>query len=234
MKTVTLREENSGYIQLFEQAAAQNLIPSDTMEAIKGKRKAYYDKTFYVSKALGANPGGIINCLESATVKKVGVTNFEAGKIPKNAEFVGRRLGIRFGWSPTNVAVEEVNFKSTIYNINDEVLDKVSPDGSVGTGNGVVAQFIPNKFLNAEYSVQSTTGGELMSGLVRDGLIDGVSSQGVNSGDDNLIIGEVLTFLKSETDINFQLKTPESTVTLPGFWYVQFVLQGIVIANKVI
>jgi hypothetical protein len=218
----------NGEREILQTLVVQKKLTQQDVDDLLNGKKDIYSATMFARKKLGQNPGGKIDVITKADKAEIGITNFESGKVPSDMNFICTGMQINYGFSATEIDPSAVDYRNTIFAIDDEKLDA----GTVATGNGVVSQFIPTRYVNAEYKVASTAGGQLMAGMVKDALNYGVSSDGVNHNESNVIVLRQPKLFKANQDLTLELLFPAAGTFAAGYHYTEVLFQGFSLSSK--
>jgi hypothetical protein len=214
-------------LEFFEkQVAAGKLSNQDTDDYKKGYKQLITDDIF-IRKQLGGL-SGVQEFINENDVQKNCITNLSKGSIPVEKNLVIDLIGIKYGFSTTQIDPALVSYTNTTFSINDTGFDA----GSTATGGEVYERLIPVVLQNAEYEIKCD-GGIVDRGRVCDLLTQNVSVDGVNGHDKNFRMLEWPKLLSAGKRLECNFKFPEAASVLPpGFHYVELVLKGLGLGKR--
>jgi hypothetical protein len=217
-------------LRVLDNAVKQGKLSVDDATDIKEQRKQFESEEIFLRKRL-AGTNGVIEVIDENDVQKNCVTNLSKGSIPKEKNIIVDKVGIRFGYSATDVSAASVNYSNAEFDLANLVADEVT-GGMMTTESPVYARRIPIQIRNAEY-VMTVDGVVMDSGRVCDLLTNNVSSDATNGDAKNFKQLEYPKLFLADKRIRFDLKFPENGAPVPvGFYYIELVAKGLGLGKK--
>lgn len=219
------RHESS--LRVLEIATKDGKFSQDDLNDIKSQKKQFESEEIFLRKKL-AGTAGVIEVIDENDVQKNCITNLSKGSIPREKNIIVDKIGLRFGWSATNVDAAAVAYTNAEFDLGD-----VSNDAGVDdTTDTVYARRIPVQIRNAEYVI-SVDGIVMDSGRVADLLTTNVSVDAVNGDAKNFKQLEYPKLFLADKRIKFDLKFPENGAAVPaGYYYVELIAKGLGLGKK--
>ena len=138
-------------------------MDAQTQADIKNGRKELHTADFYIRKKLSSGTGIVKLIVETDTLAP-GVTNIDKGKLYPGNHLVITAIGLAYGYSASSANVDNGDYSSNIYKINDVAPDDTMVKSDVATasyqGVGVPVRYIPVGIVNSEFTL--TAGGKLI------------------------------------------------------------------------
>lgn len=185
-----------------------NALDADTKEELLKGNLQNQDTEFYLRRKLAAGAGAIIPLLETSSVRKCGVTNFDKAHLPNLMNFVlGRvRLGYYFA-------------KSAAENEGDGIYMNSFNPGTPGS--------IPAAILNGELEIQQN-GAPIVSMPIRRffNLSAMPMSNGVGGASDTVQL-EALKLIKAGQPIDISIRLAEGVALPVGNHMFEVCLTGV-------
>lgn len=214
-------------LRVLEIASKDGKLSIDDATDIRTGKKQFESEEVFLRKQL-AGTSGVIEVINENDVQKNCITNLSKGSIPREKNIIVDKIGLRFGWSATNVDAAAVAYSNAEFDLGD-----VSNDAGVDdTTDTVYARRIPVQVRNAEYVV-SVDGIIMDSGRVADLLTTNVSVDAVNGDAKNFKQLEYPKLFLADKRIKLDIKFPENGAAVPaGYYYVEFIAKGLGLGKK--
>lgn len=214
-------------LRVLDIAAKAGKLSVDDATDIKEGRKQFESEEIFLRKKLSGT-SGVIEVIDENDVQKNCVTNLSKGAIPKEKNIIVDKVGLRFGWSATDVAAAAVAYSNAEFDLGDVAQDAGADD----TADTVYARRIPVQIRNAEY-VMTVDGVIVDSGRVADLLTTNVSVDATNGDAKNFKQLEYPKLFLADKRIRFDLKFPENGAAVPaGYYYIEVVAKGLGLGKK--
>lgn len=214
-------------LRVLDNASKSGLLSTDDANDIKSGKKQFEGEEIFLRKKLSGT-SGVIEVIDENDVQKNCVTNLSKGAIPTEKNIVVDKIGLRFGWSATDVAAANVPYSNTEFDLGDVAIDA----GASVTTDTVYARRIPVQIRNAEY-VMTVDGIVVDSGRVADLLSTNVSNDATNGDEKNFKKLEYPKLFLAGKRVKFDLKFPENGTAVPaGFYYIEVVAKGLGLGKK--
>lgn len=219
---------HNGLFEFLDLQVSRGILSNQDLQELKEGKKQFKTDELFIRKQLTAL-AGVIEFITENDVTKNCVTNLSKGSIPEEKNIVADKIGIRFGYSATNIPAEAVAYSNAIYSIADNEFDS----GNVATGDTVYARAIPVQFQNAEYIIRAD-GIVLDNGRVEDFLTQNISNDGVNGHVKNFKELEYPVLFLSGKKMTVDFKFPETAGFVPpvGFFYAEVVIKGLGLGKR--
>ena len=226
--TTTLNSAQNGKVEFFENAVKRGVLSAQDLQDYKEQKKQFQTEEIFLRKQL-TGLSGVLELINENDVRKNCVTNLSKGSVPEEKNIIMDKLGVRFGYSATQIDPALVAYTNAIFNIADTDFDA----GTTATGDTTYARVIPVQFQNSEYEFRAD-GVLVDTGRMEDLLTQNVSVDGVNGGDKNFKQLEWPKLLLSGKKLAFDIKFPEATgVPIPaGFFYAEIVAKGLGLGKR--
>jgi hypothetical protein len=216
-------------LRVLDNAAKEGKLSADDAADIKSQKKQFEGEEIFLRKKL-TGTSGLIEVIDENDVQKNCVTNLSKGSIPTEKNIIVDKIGLRFGFSATDVAAAAVNYSNTEFDLGDVAQDAGVDD----TTDTVYARRIPVQIRNAEY-VMTVDGINVDSGRVADLLSTNVSNDATNGDEKNFKKLEYPKLFLAGKKVGFVLKFPENGAAVPaGYYYVEVVAKGLGLGKKTI
>lgn len=214
-------------LRVLDNASKAGMLSADDANDIKSGKKQFESEEIFLRKKLSGT-SGLIEVIDENDVQKNCVTNLSKGAIPKEKNIIVDKIGLRFGWSATDVVAAAVAYTNTEFDLGDVAQDAGADD----TTDTVYARRIPVQIRNAEY-VMTVDGVVVDSGRVADLLTSNVSVDATNGDEKNFKKLEYPKLFLADKRIRFDLKFPESGAAVPaGYYYIEVVAKGLGLGKK--
>lgn len=225
--TTTLNSAQNGKVEFFEKAVARGVLSQQDLKDYQEQKKQFQTEEIFLRKKLGGL-SGVIEFINENDVRKNCITNLSKGRVPEEKNIIVDKIGVRFGYSATDIDPALVAYTNAVFNIADTDMDA----GATATGDTVYARVIPVQFQNAEYELKSD-GVLIDAGRMEDLLSQNVSVDGVNGADKNYKQLEWPKLLLSGKTVTFDIKFPEAPSSIPtGFFYAELVAKGLGLGKR--
>lgn len=214
-------------IAVFEAAVVRGTLSNQDLEDYKGKKKQFKSDDLFIRKQL-TGLSGVVEFINENDVKKNCITNLSKGSVPADKNIIIDKIGMRFGYSATNVDASTVAYSNAVFNLGDTEFDA----GAVATGSVVNARVIPLQIQNAEYEL-AIDGVLLDSGRVGDLLTQNVSTDATNGDDKNFKQLEWPILALADKRVTLSYKFPEGAMSVPaGFFYAEVTAKGLGLGKR--
>lgn len=214
-------------LRVLDNAAKQGKLSIDDATDIKEGRKQFESEEIFLRKML-TGTSGVIEVIDENDVQRNCITNLSKGSIPKEKNIIVDKVGIRFGYSATQVSPAAIDYSNAQFDLGDKDRD----GGSVIIPDSVYQRRIPTQIRNAEY-VMTVDGVVMDSGRVCDLLTNNVSNDATNGDPKNFKKLEYPKLFLADKRIRFDLKFPENGTPPPvGFYYIEIVAKGLGLGKK--
>lgn len=170
---------------------------------------------------------GVIEFINENDVAKNCVTNLSKGYVPAEKNIIVDQVGIRFGFSSTDVAPELVSYSPAIFDLGDLSADA----GAAATGDSVYARRIPIQLENAEY-VLKVDNVIMDFGRVGDLLTRNVGVDAVNGNHKNFKELAWPKLFLSDKKMTLDLKFPDGGSVPAGYYYAELVVKGLGLGKR--
>ncbi len=222
MKTMS----QNGLIEFLNTQVAKGLLSKQDASDLADGKKQFQSEEVYIRKKLG-NTSGILALINENDVEKPTVSNLSKGRIPDEKNIVAHLVGIRFGYSATDVAPELVDYSNAVFNMGDVDFD----GGATATGDAVFARRIPTQLQNAVYTLKCDDV-VIDNGRVEDLLSQNASVDGVNGHPKNFRELEYPKLLLSGKTLRCDIQFPDGGSVPAGYWYAELVVKGLGLGKR--
>lgn len=223
-----MKNANISPLSFLEIQAKKGALSQQDLSDYQSGKKQLQTEEVYIRKQL-TGTAGVIEFINENDVTKNCVTNLSKGSIPAEKNIIVTKLGLRFGWSATDVAAAAVEYSNAVFNIGDVSADA----GADVTGDSVYARRIPVQIQNAEYELL-VDAIVMDKGRVADLLTHNVASDATNGSDKNFKELEWPKLFLADKRVSLNIKFPENGAAVPaGYYYAEFVAKGLGLGKRV-
>ena len=134
MNTMKNKAQN-GLFEFLDLQVGRGILSNQDLTELKEGKKQFQSDELFIRKQL-TGLAGVIEFINENDVKKNCKTNLSKGAVPEEKNIVADKIGVRFGYSATDVPAESIAFSNAIFNIADNDFDA----GNVATGTGGIAR----------------------------------------------------------------------------------------------
>ncbi len=199
-------------------------MDTQTQSDIESGKKELHTADFYVRKKLSGGTG-IVKLITETDTLAPAVTNIDKAKFYPGQHMALSAIGMAYGYHATSDQVDNADYSSNIYKINDIVADDAL------TSLGVPVRYVPTSIVNSEFTL--TAGSKMLyKSRTKKFFAEANSGYAIEANDENGVLLVVPKLILAEKLLGMQLEFGQNAPALVNNHFIEVRLMGVFVADK--